>query len=490
MKEIVGAFSAIVWDRRKEKMFLMRDKTGIRHLYYSENDNLIASNHIGKLLSSETVEHKPNKKVVAEHLIGDPVKRSETFYKGVMSVRNGSVVKIDENISRKKYWRPGNRSEQLDKMNEKELVQELRSLLERAVRDRMRSSKSSKIGVMMSGGKDSTSLAYIADKIEDISVCSITFPELPDMDESNMINTVASDLDGEFYEFDGSEKWALKQIDPYREAAVCGPRFDSNVFLNKDFYNYCSKNNLDILVTGMGGNLLDGTRIKYWDLLRSGKLGTLAREIFMDPVNSEKILYWYILKPLASSILKRELEIPAWISEKTTEKIKRNHEERRYAPSLQVEYRNYFGPHRFLSLDAENILADNFNIEFREPFYDSRLVDFIFSLPVGYRMRKGEKKYLFKKSMRGLVPDKIIEQEKDTSLDPLTEKGFREKEKSQLKTLLLDNPELIKRSYVKPEKFRSYVRSYLEEKNGETQKFWKVVATEIWLRTIENRSME
>ncbi|MFA7689805.1 MAG: asparagine synthase-related protein [Methanofastidiosum sp.] len=131
---------------------------------------------------------------------------------------------------------------------------------------------------------------------------------------------------------------------------------------------------------------------------------------------------------------------------------------------------------RLLQYEDRDSMA--FSIESRVPFLDYRLVEFIFSLPIKFKINKGWTKYILRKSMKGVLPEKI-RCRKDKM-------GFVTPQDLWLKEIENDVRGIVnsfsKRGYVKSEEIPKILDEYYNGNNSLGKLVWKVFCLELWFR--------
>jgi asparagine synthase (glutamine-hydrolysing) len=165
-KHLLGDFAFAIWDPRDRTLVCGRDTSGQRSLFYrSSGSEFAAASEIQQLLQDPAIRVEPNEGRVRDFLTPLNMLRNEkdsyeTYYEGIFSVLAGQLVVVSGNgLTARRYWTFEPPTELRYRTNA-EYAEHYRALLSDVVRPRLRSSRP--IGVMLSGGLDSSSVACTA----------------------------------------------------------------------------------------------------------------------------------------------------------------------------------------------------------------------------------------------------------------------------------------------------------------------------------------
>jgi hypothetical protein len=113
-----------------------------------------------------------------------------------------------------------------------------------------------------------------------------------------------------------------------------------------------------------------------------------------------------------------------------------------------------------------------------DPFFDRRLVEFVFSLPADQLGRPGQSRFLLRKALEGRLPEALRTRQGKTDFKPLFERGLQDKERQSVADLMAD-PDIVRRGFVK----RSWLQETLDSDWGEDGYFvWLYISLELWLK--------
>ena len=164
-KYLVGDFAFVIWDTDRREIFGARDHVGKRTFYYHLSDSVFTFCTVMRpLLQLENCSNKLNDNWIADYLslstLVHEIDCTKTIYKDIQQLLPGHCFKLNNNsMTIKKYWNPGVRPE-LKYKSDFEYIEAFREVFIEAVKCRLRSNGG--VGIMLSGGLDSSSVATLA----------------------------------------------------------------------------------------------------------------------------------------------------------------------------------------------------------------------------------------------------------------------------------------------------------------------------------------
>lgn len=487
-----GAYSGVVRDRRRDETVLFRDKVGVRHLYYAASGaTLVASSDVAGVLAHPAVERRPDEGMVAEHLVGNVATPDETFYEGVRRLPAGHLLRAGAGSREpERYWRPGT----VDLPSDPEsLARRLRRLVHAAVAERVRDVAAPR--VMMSGGLDSTAVAAVAHRqsAAPARTFSVVFGDEAGIDESSGVRAMASRYDVSPTLVRGDRGDLLPGAPSLRRVLRRTPCLDSSIVVNRAVANRAPPG---VLLTGVGGNLHDGDRLFLVDHLRRRRVREFLGHVLRSRASSTSLLVTYGLFPLLLDdwTLLNELNdravTPPWPdvvddrfarrvdlsdrlgTDRTADGFERLHRRGIY---YQVT-----DPYVEMALDGLRWYLGSKGIERRHPLLDSRIVDFLCSLPGGTRVGPAEHKVLFRRAMEPVLPDAVLE-------TPTATNTYNSVVSRALRRDLVDRLDgtyrLVERGYVDGPALRELRDACFAGETRRSSLLWRLLTTELWLRT-------
>lgn len=290
LHKLNGMFAFSIYDRKKKKLILARDRIGIKPLYYySDGEKFIFASEIKSILKCENVNKELNFAALSEYLSLGYVPLAKTPFKRIRKLKAAEYLELDipaRKFKITKYWdfAPGNRK------NEKEACERIISFLSDSVRMRLISDVP--LGAFLSGGIDSSLIVALMARIsyKKPRTFTIGFPDEPQFDETFYAGKVA-----EMYGTDHTQI-NLKSSDIINDVpgildSLDEPFGDSSC-LPTFVISRATRNHVKVALSGDGGDELFGGYNKY--------IGMTMQKcpLFLPPVSG----------PVLRSVLRPALE--------------------------------------------------------------------------------------------------------------------------------------------------------------------------------------
>jgi asparagine synthase (glutamine-hydrolysing) len=432
---LIGDFAFALWDGRRRSLFCARDPMGIKCLCYQFDGRTFRfASEPRAILADHAVRREPNEGTIGEFLSGSLHGTEETFFNGVMRLRPGHCLTIaDGRVQTRRFWGL-NSSPTLQYRANEDYAAHFLDLFIEAVRCRIRTHGS--VGAELSGGLDSSSVACVAATIvrdarprrTGLATFSMVFPGLA-CDESGYIADVVNHCGQESHLV---RPLALPEACAARHASrqMDVPRFANDMMFDT-LGTEVQRRGLRALLTGQGGDeFFSGLYHPYLDHVADLRLVDVGRQIRLDAdrfglTSVPALLYWHALRPvvrrglpaglirIARRVLNRGA-VPAWIDPRFAGRT--GLRERLRSADVDgnglstwrrlLRERMQSGWQAFYS-DSADQWAASFGFEYRHPFYDTRIVDFAWSLPAKQCWRRIDQKIIIPLAMRGLLPERL-----------------------------------------------------------------------------------
>jgi asparagine synthase (glutamine-hydrolysing) len=442
VEHINGMFAIALWDTKQKKLILARDRFGEKPLYYGVFDNkLLYASEPKALLAHPAVNAELDLDAMRQYLSFDYVPAPRSIYKGVSKLPAAHMLTVENGeVKTRRYWDlTWQKPESKDGLNGtgiKPKAIELRDLLSNAVRMRLVSDVP--LGILLSGGIDSSTVAAFAVRhaTEKVKTFSIGFEE-DSFDESKYARQVAHHLGTEHYEATLSVETAADLIgdiatwldEPLSDGSLI-PTFMLSRFV---------RHHVTVALGGDGGDELFAGYPMYYGhrvasmyssiprFLRSGLIEPIVNRL---PVSTKNLSFDYrakrFIRSSNSDIVARHHSWFGSFSADEQEPLLTEHVHGQTSNDI------YAGPRALLeSCDAANeiermqYLDINFymaediltkvdrasmavSLETRAPFLDPRVGAFAASLPLEYKLRGNKGKYILKKAVEELLPASIL----------------------------------------------------------------------------------
>lgn len=508
VQRLHGMFGLAVWDAKRQRLLLARDRVGKKPLYYAHRgDELSVASELGALLQDERVPRDVDHQALDAYLAYRWVPAPMTAFRAVRKLPPGSTLIFEDGratVSR--YWRL-DFSRTRTVADAREVHEELRAHIRTATARRMISDVP--LGAFLSGGIDSTAVvAAMAEtssepvKTFSIGFASEKFNELP------LARLVAERYGTEHHELI-VEPDALDMIP--RIVRHYGEPFADDSAIPSFYVAEMARRHVTVALNGDGGDESFGGYPRYAVNRASAQLERLPLPLRralaaagMRVPESGTIDSW-------RSRIRRAAETLAldgagrYVAYMTH--LNGLRRERLYT----AEYRRLVGESvafdvmglpwresgageivdRMLDVDTQTYLPDDLltkmdiatmasSLEARSPFLDHQLMEFAASLPADLKVRGRETKVILRSALRGWVPDEILDAPKRGFRLPLGD-WFRGELRGYTRDVLLD-ARAAGRGYFD----QSYVRELLDRHgNGvqdHSQGIWTLLMFELWHR--------
>ncbi len=201
LDKLNGMYAFAYWDDAKNSFLLVRDRLGIKPLFYKETENGIQfASEIKSLLTQETQGSSVNRALIDSYMSLGYSPSDETLFSGIKKVPPGHYLEIKEGkLTLTKYW-----DMEFDKsidMGEKHYIKETQVLFEDAVKLQLRSDVP--LGVFLSGGVDSSAVVAMMHKlgVKDIKTFSVAWDYGSDFDETQYARKISKQFNTDHTEY-------------------------------------------------------------------------------------------------------------------------------------------------------------------------------------------------------------------------------------------------------------------------------------------------
>ena len=502
-----GMYAFSLWDTRKKKLIIARDRFGEKPLYYGVFDGkLLYASEPKAILAHPSVKAELNLDAMRHYLSYDYVPAPHSIYKGIFKLPAAHVLTVENGeIKTRRYWNltfsKNGHTPSLEKA-----AMELKDLLSDAVR--MRLVADVPLGILLSGGLDSSTVAAFATQhaTDTVKTFSIGFTE-DSFDETKYARQVAAHLGTDHHEEILSVAKAAELIgdigtwldEPLSDGSLI-PTYLLSRFVRK---------HVTVALGGDGGDELFAGYPMYYghkvaklyssvpEFVRSGLIEPVVRSL---PVSTKNLSFEYRAKRFVrSSNYDTITRHHSWFGSFTpdeqkyllTEHVLKESNGDIYAGARELlkicDAKSEIEQMQYLDMNfymAEDILTKvdrasmAVSLETRAPFLDPRVGQFAASLPLDYKLRGSKGKHILKKSVEGLLPSAILHRSK---------KGFGIPIAEWLKTLL--NP--LMHDMLAPERLKTqglfeseYVQKLMAEHErgvaSNHKQLWTLLVFQLW----------
>lgn len=472
VKHLNGMFSIAIYDKRKQALFLIRDRVGVKPLYIYEDESKILFSSEIKSLLSVGIPREVNHQALHHFLSFNYVPAHHTIFKNIKSVLPGHFLKITPGEKQEKcWWSLANiKSEE---RSEKSWISEFNEILNDAVRLRLRSDVP--YGAFLSGGIDSSTVVAMmaAHSEKPIQTYAIGFFDTA-YDESPYAKIIAD----RFRTQHTLKKVSQEMLHLWPLVAYyCDQPHGDVSFMPTYCVSELASKNVKVVLTGDGGDELFAGYDRYTDFFSQPNMDQYSQEQFnqayFDSIclfsNTDKnTLYQELMLKQTQDLDSFEILAPLLKQAESMDRIN------------QVLYAD-----TLLLLPGNNLVKPDrmgmaSSLEARTPFLDVRMLELAFRMPGTLKLKAGETKYLFKKAVAERIGHDITYRKKQMFTVPIGE-WFKDKLRPVIEEILL-SPTALKRSLFKPERVRFIIDQHCAGVHNYTKEIRALIAIEIWFR--------
>ena len=506
--QLRGMFAFALWDARKKKLVLARDRVGIKPLYYVQTrDSLLFASEIKAFRADPSVQLELNRQAIDTFLTFLYVPGSETLFQNVRKLDPGHyLVMEDGNVKVSRYWdlkftAPESNGHFRDS------VEALQEMLKQTVRDHMISDVP--VGVLLSGGVDSTALLSFAvhETQKKVSSFTIGFEGQNFADERPYARLAAKTFGSEHHEMTISAKDFLDFLPKYvwhMEEPVCEPPAVALYYVTK-----LASAHVKVLLSGEGGDEAFAGYQNYRNILwlehlrAAGQPWTgLAARVFngLGQVNGFKRFQKYsgMLKlPLENYYYGRTSGPSSFFNRNKATLYSTGFAQSVETSDSPQRMRELFGHvagqpalNQMLYIDTKTWLPDDLlvkadkismanSLELRVPLLDHKVLEFAASLPVNYKVRGFTTKYILKEAFKGRIPHQILHRRK-TGFPVPVESWMNHDLKDFVCDVLLD-PKTLQRGYFQRKFIEDLIADGPQGENRAADIF-SLLTLELWHR--------
>jgi asparagine synthase (glutamine-hydrolysing) len=507
VQHLNGMFAFALWDSHRRRLFIARDRFGEKPIYWGIfAGTLLFASEPKVLLAHPAVRPALNVQALRQYLSFDYVPAPLSIYKGINKLPAAHTLTLEGgHVETEGYWCLSYRTKE-PIPSEDEAAQKVQELLADSVRMRLVSDVP--LGVLLSGGVDSSAITALAVRAssEAVKTFSISFAE-SSFDESSYARRVATFLGTDHHEERLSANLAanlVAEIGSWMDEPFSDPSLVPTYLLSR-----FTRRHVTVALGGDGGDeLFAGYPMYraqhlaeiYMRLPNVLKSAVIERLVRLLPVKTKNLSFDYkALRFITGAKYDPVARHHVWFGSFTPEE----HEQLLTRDSLSASNGDIYRDARLMSdeCDAEDIvermqnldtrlyLAEDIltkvdrasmsvSLEVRAPFLDPRVAEYAASLPASYKLRGRKAKYILKRAVAGLVPPFVTRRSK---------KGFgvpvAEWLKGKLKPLARDllSPDRVRRAGVFNPDYITRLQDEHERGVANHRKLlWTLLMFELW----------
>ncbi|QLE41889.1 asparagine synthase [Nostoc sp. C052] len=481
LRQLVGMFALVVWDRDKQVLKLVRDRIGVRTLYYTTTGSV---RWIAPQLRTLSPYRSSDLDLVAlrDYLCCAFVPGERTLWEQVRELRPGTVLEFpDQKVEA--YWQLQEKIIAIDKP----LAwhgDRLRELLDQVVQEYLPPANEP-VGVFLSGGLDSSSITALVAKFHKAPVhtFSIHFgAESPN--ELEFSNLVASHCQTQHHilEITFKDMWShLPETMAYLDDPIGDPLTVPNLLLGR-----LARESVEVILNGEGGDPCFGGP-KNQPMLINSLYGSVTNQDALQAY----LISFQKCAPDLPQLLKPEvwqaIQTAPWVFEEDL------YSQANYLNRLMAMNIKFKGADQILTKVSN--LTQAARLQGRSPLFDQRIVDLSMEIPPQYKLSGVEEKAVLKQAITygtsslgdaarstsaDILPDAIIHRPKSGMMVPV-QLGFRKYWQQEAKDLLLNRNAAIT-PYLNQLPIRNWLNYQGDTWSRYGVKLWLLASLEIWLQ--------
>ena len=501
-----GMFAIGAWNKKEQKLYLSRDRYGIKPLYYWFNgETFVFASEIKAIIKHPEYKIDVDLDALNEYFTFQNIFSYNTLFKGVNMLPPANTVVIDNKTTFVKHnsWWDYDFSKTDDTLSFDDAKQSTKELFEQAVKRQMVADVP--VGAYLSGGMDSGSIAAVASKEVDrlaTFTCGFDMNEVTgreaNFDERRDAELMANHLKTEQFEQvmnAGDIRWSLPKLVYHLEDLRVGMSYP-NYYISRLASKF-----VKVCLQGTGGDeLFGGYPWRYYKVFDA-----ISQKDFFEQYYN----FWQRLVPreekhelFQPEVLSQiDLDTPRNVFERVftfNEKLKYDSPQDHINNSLYFEIKTFL-PALFLVGDK---LAMAHGLEERFPFMDNDLVNLAMKIPVEHKLGNLEKeistidenkesdkklyrefndgKNVLRKAMQDYIPAQIINRKKQGFSAP-DESWYRGENAAYVKEILLHS-ETVCTEYLNANYIKRIVNEHLHEGKNHRLLIWSFLNFEWWCR--------
>jgi asparagine synthase (glutamine-hydrolysing) len=507
-----GMFVSAIWDSRRKRLVVVRDRLGIKPLYYTQlsDRSFVFGSELKAILAHPQVQTQMEPRALDFFLTLEYIPAPYSIFKNIFKLPAGHTLVFESGkVQVDRYWNlptPPAFGKKTTVLDIPELKDELFSLLKESVELRMISDVP--LGAFLSGGIDSSCIVGLMRELgaSPLKTFSIGFEDQT-YNELEHARRIARRFETEHEEFIIQPK-ALELTETLIRH-LDEPFGDFSIFPTY-LVSKMAREHVTVILSGDGGDELFGGYEHYqaqklaqkaWLAPVHAALGSVVSRF---PPSGKKKGLWNKLQRYSQGFeLDPSLRHFRWMMFLTPQQ-----KDALYSPSLAAELggmkllnqqapfqqffenmAHYDDVSAELYLDLNTYLIDNIlvkvdrmsmatSLETRVPLIDHKVVEFMFNLPGELKLRGMTTKWLFKESMERLLPKENITRKKEGFSIPI--KHWLRGELKDLMLSTLEKNRITQAGYFHFPEIQRMINAHLQGKANYSHQLWALLVFEIW----------
>ncbi len=513
VEQLRGMFSFALWDKRERKLFMARDRVGVKPLHYClAGETLVFGSEIKSILQHPDVTREVNLEAISDFLTFGYVPDPASAFRGIHKLLPGHTLTFkDGRLSTRRYWdfEYDQNGASGPVREESYYTERIRELIAESIRLRLISDVP--LGAFLSGGIDSSTVVAMMAREMDrpVKTFSIGFTD-SSFDELHYARITARHFNTEHHEFIVTpdvckivEEIIWHHDEPFADVSSI-PTYIVSKMAREHVTVVLSGDGGDELFGGYDRYLIDNKRERFnripgflrrnlmlrasralpraaygKNFLRNAALDSDAR--YVDSISyfdedakqsllSPEVRRWLVGRD-SSNEFRRLLAVP-----RSSERL--DH-------LLYLDSKTYLPGDILTKVDRMSMAH---SIEAREPLLDHKLIEFVQTIPASLKLRGPVGKHILKAAVRGLIPDEIIDRPKQGFGVPI-KRWFNNELRELLYDTLTDS-RTLQRGYFNQKAVAEILDEHLRRRRDNSTHLWGLLTLELWHRAFIDRCPE
>jgi asparagine synthase (glutamine-hydrolysing) len=493
LHKLNGMFAIALWDVRRGRLVLARDRIGIKPLYFAKLRGGVAFGSEPKaLLAHPDISRAPNFAAIHHYLSFKNVPAPLSAFRDIEQLGAGELAVCDGNtVERRRWWRLefGNVSD----VDEPEAARQIRALLQDSVRLQMRSDVP--FGAYLSGGVDSSSIVALLVRLGAKQIKTFTMvydDDFPNKDnDRRLARLVAQEYGTEHHE----HRVTFNDLPEKLDQVVCAFDEPFSGVISTYFITQSIAQHVKVAISGDGADELCASYLAHRiaaplaayaagrndptdlvpfenDLPRLaalvGRGGEAAQRMGLYLLDDEQKneLYSAHMKAAVEGLRTETLVRETLEACNTTDPLNR---------ALFVDFQTLL-PDQVLAFVDRLSMAHS--VEVRPPYLDHRLAEFVASLPGNIKIKAGRVKHILKEAVADLLPAEILARPKEGFIMPINEWLIGSLKDYVLATLTQER--LARHDLFRPDAVRNLLESHYSGAANRGNQIWNLLMLQLW----------
>jgi asparagine synthase (glutamine-hydrolysing) len=509
-----GMFAFAIFDQKEQKLFIFRDRAGVKPLYYYVKDDIfLFGSELKTFYAHPKFKKDINNNAIPFYFRFGYIPAPLSIFNNCYKLKPGHYLDIDCKTNSFKeicYWRVEDfYLQEKIKESKENIIQNVEDILIDSFKLRMVSDVP--VGVFLSGGVDSTLVTTLLQKNLNTQINTFTIGfENKNYDEAVYAKDIAKYLNTNHTQYYCSPKDLLDFVE-YLPYYYDEPFGDSSAIPTM-LVSKIAKENVSVVLSGDGGDEAFIGYSKYFALVKIANLSKTKKEIlklFLNTINKNSTEFLNNLLPLnkrvknikdkyeklknalnASSNLEAFINASSYVGDDILKKLLINYEINFKNSSFNIDViKNLSFLEQMQIIDYKTFMVDDVltkvdratmsvSLEGREPLLDHKIIEYVARIPNEIKYHNSDGKYILKSILYKYLPKTLIDRPKSGFAIPL--ESWLQNELKDLLDEFIDSNKLKKAKIYNVEYLLQLKKDLINGKNSNLSILWFVLMFEMW----------